>query len=207
MDSSSPYTTLPEVVVNAGHSHESKYRPRVPPKSPRLANALVESMATGPPKPQPLRSQSHSQTLCCVCDSSRKAWKCVQCGSSFCDECWPKERPHWPGKVGIDGRSHEKVDEEVINRLSQIFSQPPSEEQTERHRRDVNTTWFGVIKEANQSYLHYSNRLVDILRDSQMGQHSERFPQLVSFVGQTGMLPLPFSPLTLSIWVANEVDT
>ncbi|KAF4461479.1 hypothetical protein FALBO_11730 [Fusarium albosuccineum] len=46
MDSSSPYTTLPEVVVNAGHDPESKYRPRVPPKSPRLTNALVESMTT-----------------------------------------------------------------------------------------------------------------------------------------------------------------
>ncbi|KAM5355310.1 hypothetical protein ACJ41O_001956 [Fusarium nematophilum] len=91
-----------------------------------------------------------------------------------------------PGKVGIDGRGHEKVDEEVINRLKGIFGQPTQAEQNRRHESDVNTTWFGVMKEANQPYLHYSNRLVEILNESRVVDHSERFPQLVSFVGQTG---------------------
>lgn len=71
--------------------------------------------------------------------------------------------------------------------MKQIFGQPTQEEQHRRHGTDINTTWFGVVKEANQPYLHYSNRLVDVLRESQVGVHSDRFPQLVSFVGQTGM--------------------
>jgi hypothetical protein len=95
-----------------------------------------------------------------------------------------------PGKVGIDGRQHEKVDEEVVRRLRKIFDQPSQEEQSSHHGGDIDTTWFGVGKEANQSFLHYSNRLVEVLHESQTGEFIERFPQLVSFVGQTGRLPL-----------------
>ena len=98
-----------------------------------------------------------------------------------------------PGKVGIDGRQHEMVDEDIVRRLQQIFGQPSAAEQHRRHTNDINTTWFGVTKEQDQPYLHYSNRLVDILRESQMGAFTERFPQLVSFVGQTGMSIVPVS--------------
>ncbi|KAH6886261.1 hypothetical protein B0T10DRAFT_576010 [Thelonectria olida] len=108
------------------------------------------------------------------------------CDDSFCDECWPKQRPHLPGKIGIDGRQHEKVDAEVNNRLSKIFGQPTQEEQNNRHGGDISTTWFGVVNEGYQPFLHYSNRMVDILQESQVGDYSERFPHLVSFVGQTG---------------------
>ncbi|KAH7192830.1 uncharacterized protein B0J16DRAFT_394837 [Fusarium flagelliforme] len=94
--------------------------------------------------------------------------------------------PPKPGKVGIDGRQHEMVDEDIVRRLQQIFGQPTAAEQRRRHTYDINTTWFGVTKEQEQPYLHYSNRLVEILRESQMGAFTERFPQLVSFVGQTG---------------------
>ena len=85
------------------------------------------------------------------------------------------------------------VDEDIVRRLQQIFGQPTAAEQRRRHTYDINTTWFGVTKEQEQPYLHYSNRLVEILRESQMGAFTERFPQLVSFVGQTGMLFVPTS--------------
>ena len=88
--------------------------------------------------------------------------------------------------MGIDGRQHEKVDEEVVQRLQQIFGQPSQDEQSNRHGGDIDTTWFGVDKDANQSFLHSSNRLVEVLHESQTGEFTERFPQLVSFVGQTG---------------------
>lgn len=55
-----------------------------------------------------------------------------------------------------------------------------------------------MVKEANQPYLHYSNRLVDILRESQVGVHSDRFPQLVSFVGQTGMFSFNLEPSAIA---------
>ncbi|KAK0721616.1 hypothetical protein B0T26DRAFT_800576 [Lasiosphaeria miniovina] len=126
------------------------------------------------------------RTPCCDCGCAVKAWKCVQCDDSFCDDCWPKQRPHRPGKVGIDGRHHERVDEEVVRRLQRIFGQASEEEQSDRHGGDIDTTWFGVDKDANQSFLHTSNRLVEVLHESQTGEFTERFPQLVSFVGQTG---------------------
>ncbi|KAI8626808.1 hypothetical protein F5Y19DRAFT_466119 [Xylariaceae sp. FL1651] len=125
--------------------------------------------------------------MCGVCQRLVRTWKCVQCDDFFCDECWPKERPHRPGKVGIDGRPHEKVDEEVISRLKLTFTQPTKEEQERRHEFDINTTWFGVAKEANQPFLHHSNRLVDIMQEHPTPYHpADRFPHLVSFVGQTG---------------------
>lgn len=97
-----------------------------------------------------------------------------------------------PGRVGIDGRPHEKVDEEVVDRLQQVFGRLSKQEQDLRHESDISTTWFGVDREGDSSYLHYSNRLIDILQD-QAGDRQERFPQLVSFVGQTGRLVLLIS--------------
>lgn len=76
----------------------------------------------------------------------------------------------------------------MVQRLKQTFGDPSPEEQSARHVKDLNTTWFGVLKEANQGLsLHYNTRLVDIMQDSRSGEYEDRFPQLVSFVGQTGM--------------------
>ncbi|CAM1500480.1 Fc.00g096420.m01.CDS01 [Cosmosporella sp. VM-42] len=85
---------------------------------------------------------------------------------------------------------HEMVEEEVYDRLEQTlqtFVQPTQEEQDERHESGVNTTWFGVSKEGDQSFLHYSERFNDIMCTTVNGDYTERFPQLVSFVGQTGV--------------------
>lgn len=71
--------------------------------------------------------------------------------------------------------------------MKQTFGQPSLEEQYERHETDISTTWFGVLKEESQLSLHYTNCLVDIMHESQTGEYGDRFPHLVSFVGQTGM--------------------
>lgn len=106
----------------------------------------------------------------------------------------------------MPGFEHESVTVNVINRYNNIFVDPTQEEQIIRHGEDMNTTWFGVFKEADEPFLHYSNRIVDILQESQMRDHvqefPERFPLLVSFVGQTGeALVLPLSNQTLLIRV------
>ncbi|KAK0724572.1 hypothetical protein B0H67DRAFT_657154, partial [Lasiosphaeris hirsuta] len=117
-----------------------------------------------------------------------KTWNCVQCANdAFCDDCWGKQRPHRAGAVGIDGRPHEKVDVEVVSRLTQIFGHNRTpEEQEALHMSDISTTWFGVMRGGGRPFLHCSNRLIDIIQKSQTGRHSERFLHLVSFVGQTG---------------------
>ncbi|CEI60194.1 hypothetical protein FVEN_g6376 [Fusarium venenatum] len=187
MASFAEYSSLPEVVVTDIKPNLG-YQPRVPPKSDHYYRQYTSANVIKPHSSElPLPRQTPSVlNPCCVCGGPSKAWKCVQCDDFFCDECWPKERPHRPGKVGIDGREHEKVDEDIVDRLQRIFGQPTAEEQHQRHTNDINTTWFGITKEYGQPYLHYSNRLVDILRESQIGAFTERFPQLVSFVGQTG---------------------
>ncbi len=131
-----------------------------------------------------------SQKPCCVCLRQTKTWVCVQCSSyAFCDECWIQERPHGPGAVGIDGRPHEKVDLEVVDRLMRVFGPgPSSEDQEALHVSDLDTTWFGVTRGANhaQPVLYHSRRMQEIMSDSQTERYTERFPHLVSFVGQTG---------------------
>lgn len=106
----------------------------------------------------------------------------------------------------MPGFEHERVTAEVIQRYNDIFVDPTQEEQFRRHDHDINTTWFGVFKEADEPFLHYSNRIVDILQESHMRDDvedfSERFPLLVSFVGQTGKtLVLPLSNQTFLIRV------
>ncbi|KAF4967420.1 hypothetical protein FSARC_5033 [Fusarium sarcochroum] len=190
MDSTNRYSELPEVVVSMNDEQDQNERPPVPPKLPVPTDIPV---ADGDRYERDARVEGSSRrtslapVLCCVCQhSSRKAWNCVYCDDSFCDECWLKERPHRPGKVGIDGRPHEKVDEEVVRRLKKIFNEPTVEEQYGRHRNDIDTTWFGAYKEKGQLFLNSTNRLADILCESQKGAPTDRFPQLVSFVGQAG---------------------
>ncbi|EHK19930.1 uncharacterized protein TRIVIDRAFT_285, partial [Trichoderma virens Gv29-8] len=85
-----------------------------------------------------------------------------------------------------NGRPHEKVDDEVAQRLNQIFEQPSPNDQQIQHNYDTNTTWFGVEKRNSESVFHSSRRLLDILHESQVGVFKERFPHLVSFIGHTG---------------------
>ncbi|VBB76946.1 Putative protein of unknown function [Podospora comata] len=46
--------------------------------------------------------------------------------------------------------------------------------------------WFCVNKSSDESFLDYSNRLIDIMLESDGFSTSDRYPQLISFVGKTG---------------------
>ncbi|KAK4194241.1 hypothetical protein QBC40DRAFT_260209 [Triangularia verruculosa] len=119
-----------------------------------------------------------------------KVWTCVQCGHfTFCNDCWDKERPHKPGGTGIDNRPHEKADPAVVERLERIFGKGRTEEeQAELFDTDADTMWFGVNKNTNGSFLDHSNRLIEIMLEGENHDYrtSDRFPQLISFVGKTG---------------------
>ena len=62
----------------------------------------------------------------------------------------------------------------------------PKDEQKKRHEVDCKTTWLEYTKEGNKSFLDYTNRLLDVIQEGQTESWEERFPRLVSFVGQTG---------------------
>jgi len=139
--------------------------------------------------PPPSRSNSAAE-LCDVCKrTGSRTWTCIQCNNdSFCEVCWSKERAHRPGAVGFDGKPHEKTDRKVVARLREILQpERTTEQQLELHRSDENTTWFGIARDsANLPIFQDYERYATIMAQSRTTEVNVRYPQLVSFIGQTG---------------------
>jgi hypothetical protein len=107
---------------------------------------------------------------------------------NFCDPCWNIQGPHKPGRKGPDGLPHEKADPTIVQRLKEILTPPTDQaEQQLLHVDDDDTTWFGVGRDNNgRSIFEDYGRYATIMADSNTGEHKLRYPQLVSFIGQTG---------------------
>ncbi|KAE8449132.1 hypothetical protein EG329_008516 [Mollisiaceae sp. DMI_Dod_QoI] len=175
--------------VPAGHSltpevAESSSRSRRPSQ---VSNRSFRSAHVTFPPP----SRSNSVTKPCdVCGTTCvKTWTCIQCNNdSFCDDCWGKERAHRPGAVGFDGKPHEKTDRRVVERLREILEpERTPEQQQESHRNDEDTTWFGIARDsANLPIFQDYERYASIMAQSRTSEVNVRYPQLVSFIGQTG---------------------
>ena len=113
---------------------------------------------------------------------------CAQCDCSFCDTCWDKQPAHKPKKRATDGQAHEKIDRLVVERYKNILA-PTSDrkEQEDLHRDDADTTWFGVSRnEADEPVFNDYEQYARLMADSLSEAHKIRYPQLVSFIGQTG---------------------
>lgn len=55
------------------------------------------------------------------------------------------------------------------------------------HTQDEHTTWFGVTKDAmDESIFEDYGRYGTIIAEGSAGSRENRYPGLVSFVGQTG---------------------
>ena len=113
---------------------------------------------------------------------------CAQCNCSFCGSCWDKQPPHKPHKRGSD--AHEKIDRLVFERYRNIL-EPSSlaQDKDELHKNDEDTTWFGVGRNQTEEpifedYGRYSTLMLETLSE----EHKVRYPQLVSFIGQTGKI-------------------
>ena len=64
-------------------------------------------------------------------------------------------------------------------------------EREELHQVDEDTTWFGISREDAgfplfQDYGRYANLMMSSSHGSVAGRRDNRFPSLVSFVGETG---------------------
>jgi hypothetical protein len=108
---------------------------------------------------------------------------CVSCDLSFCKACWPKQAAHRREKAG-----HEKTIYNVAKRLEEILK-PTTDAKIQQtlHGDDARTTWFGVVRDAdNNSVFQDYGRYMAIMAESFSTQWRERYPQLVSFIGQTG---------------------
>ena len=135
--------------------------------------------------------------ICENCEEQAATWTCPQClGVAFCEGCWNSQLAHKARARVTDALPHEKIGSEIFDRLQRVFRQDRTpDEQHFLHVSDIDTTWFGVVKDDSEAdgqgarpSLRWENRLIDIMRESQTGQFTERFPHLVSFVGQTGMV-------------------
>jgi hypothetical protein len=137
----------------------------------------------------PTRKASLTQSCDGGCLGIKRVFQCVQCDGAFCDECWGKQFPHKPGKIGADGLPHEKTDPEVVERLRDtldIQERTPAEQQ-KLHKNDEDTTWFGIARdEADMPVFQDYGRYAAILAEPQDISRRNRYPQLVSFIGQTG---------------------
>jgi energy-coupling factor transporter ATP-binding protein EcfA2 len=134
----------------------------------------------------------HENTQLRVCESCEVAkspvWTCSYCDMNFCDDCWDKQGPHKAGRTGPDGLPHEKANPAIVKRLQEILT-PPQEhsEQQILHIEDEDTTWFGMERNSqNSPVFHDYGRYSAIMADSNSGEFKFRYPQLVSFIGQTG---------------------
>ena len=116
---------------------------------------------------------------------------CLSCGSIYCEFCWEKQGPHRPGKVGQDGLPHEKTDKQIYERLKAILEPPEDPEELSRlHVEDGDTAWFGVEKDATGQPIFYDyGRYAALMAETKQPNANVRYPQLVSFVGQTGRMP------------------
>ena len=94
---------------------------------------------------------------------------------------------------------HEKTDIGIAKKIKAILeAKTTSAEQDMLHKKDEDTTWFGVIREDAESptfrdYGRYASIMADTINlssyrgsGSTLGVRDHRFPSLVSFVGQTG---------------------
>lgn len=145
-------------------------------------------------------SGNNPKAACHTCHSSSKiTFSCIQCNNlSFCEGCWGLWILHAPGAVGWDGNPHEKSNAEIVQRLRQILE--PTRTETDHNNElqlDDDTTWFGVGRDSsNQPILQDYGRFATLMSESQTPELGNRFPQLVSFIGQTGKSPRPIEILT-----------
>ncbi|KAL9624998.1 MAG: hypothetical protein Q9160_000727 [Pyrenula sp. 1 TL-2023] len=125
----------------------------------------------------------------CIAGDDVPRFLCLSCGSTYCDVCWERQGPHRPGKVGlVDHLPHEKTERNIYERLVPILE--PSDnanELTQLHIEDQDTTWFGVQKDENGlPDLLDHGRYAALMAETKQPSTGPRYPQLVSFVGQTG---------------------
>ncbi|KAI1411011.1 hypothetical protein F5Y13DRAFT_201533 [Hypoxylon sp. FL1857] len=127
---------------------------------------------------------------CQTCGTaSVKTFTCIQCNSLvFCDPCWSEWVLHVPGAVGWGGKPHEKADPVVIQKLRQIFEPLRTEADHEVELvRDRETTWFGLGRDSSgHPVFHDYGRFAAIMSECRAVETTHRYPQLVSFIGETG---------------------
>ncbi|KAK8118120.1 uncharacterized protein PG998_006401 [Apiospora kogelbergensis] len=151
-----------------------------------------------------------NKTPCKWCKStSRPTSTCIQCSNmSFCDKCWSKYDPHKPGRFGYDGKPHEKSNAEVLIRVRDILEPKGiAKEHEDQLQQDDDTTWFGIERDSsNHATFQDYGRFATLMGESKTPglNDGHRYPQLVSFIGQTGAGKSTIIKMLISRRVSNE---
>ena len=126
-------------------------------------------------------------TICIICKSNVNSSSfCSACGANFCEQCWGTQIAHRPESMA--DALHEKSDPEITECLQGILT-PTTNPDTQKqlHLEDSETTWLRYIRDPLQEpELHEEARYKKLMQDIFTTEWTERWPQLVSFIGQTG---------------------
>jgi hypothetical protein len=142
--------------------------------------------------------------------ATAELWWCVDCSARICDGCWPEVPGHCQGATARDGQPHEKTDSRRHDRLREILNPPVTEDELERlHAADLETTWFGkpassralwrlqenprltswctagISKNRSHDPCLLDGGIYNSLIAQCPFQDGPKYPQLVSFIGQT----------------------
>ncbi|KAF2012508.1 hypothetical protein BU24DRAFT_442957 [Aaosphaeria arxii CBS 175.79] len=187
----SPSTRPPSYSTEIPISRSSvpdRYRHGNPPR-----NAVTNpAPTTGRPSQSQVREAAPPEEGKKVCEdcgnNTQPIWNCSYCGMDFCNDCWDRQAQHRPGRKGPDGLPHEKANPSIVRRYKEILTPPQDHnEQQTLHVEDEDTTWFGLSRDQqNRPMLKDYGRYSTIMADSNTGEFKHRYPQLVSFIGQTG---------------------
>ncbi|KPI35954.1 Calcium-independent phospholipase A2-gamma [Cyphellophora attinorum] len=107
---------------------------------------------------------------------------------SFCDDCWPRQPAHKANTAKLFDRPHVKEDKATILLIKSIMEPPVDEEEVRKlHKQDQDSRWFGVVKSTPhaKSQFHDFGRFDELMADSRPLLGSDRYPKLVSFIGDT----------------------
>jgi hypothetical protein len=121
------------------------------------------------------------QEKCDTCEISQQNYSfCAKCDGKFCDRCWPELFAH------RHNANHEKMDYTIVAELKKVLEPPEGTEiQTSMHEDDKHTAWFGVSP--GNTHFWDSGRYNTIMAETLSERDRERYPQLVSFIGETGL--------------------
>lgn len=144
-----------------------------------------------------------SGELCDYCQTcGHERYHCNVCMYVFCNPCWELQFVHRVARSASGMLPHERTDPHVAKKIGNILNSQLKEEQREKlHRDDIDTTWFGVVREGQerplfQDYGRYASLVADV-KNSRIRTVTDLsspldfggetlYPSLVSFVGQTG---------------------
>ena len=125
---------------------------------------------------------------CEVCETQEDVWLCTGCNDYFCENHWNKRRAHRENELGPGGIPHEKVDQRIAQLVKLCMAEPSNgSEQEKQHQDDIDTTWFGLDRDASgEPILAEYRRYAAIMLEHSQEPGQTRYPALVSFIGQTG---------------------